>query len=362
MNLRKLTLGGSAIWLLAATPSLADTGTAPLPDGHAPAGVMVDHMHNAGEFMIGYRYSYGLNQGDTLHGTQPVTDHELLHGACLPVAMMCSMRQTEMKMHMHMLDLMYAPSDWLTLMLMPMWMSMDMRMDMPMMHMDMGMGGMDMGMDHMDMMAGMEHGHSVDGLGDTIFGGLVKVAKGPNYNFHAGLLFSAPTGSVDEKDAEGLLTHYMMQPGSGTWDFHPSLTYTGRADHWSWGAQLSGVIRLQDANDSGYKLGSVVQSTAWASYRLNAWLSTSVRALHTRQGGIEGAYTEAHGQSSAADFPVNYGGSFTDAGLGVNLVMPSGMLQGHRLGIEWLEPLRDNVNGYQQRRDGTLQVSWSKAF
>ena len=33
-----------------------------------------------------------------------------------------------MTMHMHMLDLMYAPRDWLTFMVMPQWVSMDMSM------------------------------------------------------------------------------------------------------------------------------------------------------------------------------------------------------------------------------------------
>ncbi len=30
--------------------------------------------------------------------------------------------------------------------------------------------------------------------------------------------------------------------------------------------------------------------------------------------------------------------------------------------VEWLEPVEDNVNGFQLEREGTLSVSWSVKF
>ncbi len=51
--------------------ALADAGHQPIPDGHAPAGVMVDHLHKAGEFMVGYRYSWGRQSGDITSGGRP---------------------------------------------------------------------------------------------------------------------------------------------------------------------------------------------------------------------------------------------------------------------------------------------------
>jgi hypothetical protein len=38
------------------------------------------------------------------------------------------------------------------------------------------------------------------------------------------------------------------------------------------------------------------------------------------------------------------------------------VLQGHRFGIEWLEPMHQDVNGYQQKKDGMLYATWSRAF
>ena len=339
----------------ATTDAFAHDG--PLPDGHAPAGVMFDHMHKAGEWMVGYRYMWSRMDGDTLNGTSKATDPEIMMMGCKPN--MCMMKQTEMTMQMHMLDIMYAPTDWLTLMVMPQWMTMDMTMS-PLDASMGGMGGMPMS----------TRSHGTDDFGDTIFGALIKLSDGPGYHLHTGLMFSAPTGSTDEKmDMHGSmpmtgppkLTHYMMQLGSGTWDFLPSLTYTGRADRWSWGAQMSGIIRMEDENDQGYKLGDVFQATAWGSYRLADWLSTSIRVLHTQQGEVEGFAPTGMGRSPP-DWPSNYGGRFWDVGFGLNGVVPSGPLMGHRLSVEWLEPIRDDVNGYQQERDGTLWVNWSKAF
>lgn len=347
----------SALALCAAaalSPALAHDGK-PSPDGHAPAGVMVDHLHKAGEFMIGYRYQWMKQDGDTLHGTGSVDDHEIVHNGCSDHG--CSMKQSEMLMQMHMLDLMYAPTDWVTLMAMPMWMSMDMTMA-PLEGADMGHGGEHGG--HGGHMG--SHSHGTQDFGDTIFGALIKLSEAPGLKLHTGLMFSAPTGDVGKKGSGGAYTHYMMQIGSGTWDFLPSLTYTGRDGNVTWGAQLSGVIRMEDENESGFRFGDVFQATAWGSYKFADWISASVRLLHTQQGEIEGHYNGPHNHASPPDLQYNYGGRFWDVGLGINTVVPDGVLKGHRLGVEWLQPIEDDVNGYQQERVGTLWVNWSKAF
>jgi hypothetical protein len=227
---------------------------------------------------------------------------------------------------------------------MPQWMSMDMSMGMlPMM--------MPMMMEPMETM-------ETSGFGDTLFGALVRLAQGPGYHVHAGLVFSAPTGSVSERGASGLLYPYGMQLGSGTWDFRPSLTYTGRQDRWAWGAQLNGIIRMESENDEGYRLGNQFQATAWGSYRLIDWLSASARMLYTNQGQVASNGFVGMGDMPG-DFPYNYGGQFLDVGLGVNAILPEGL---GRLGVEWVQPIVDDVNGYQQGRDGTLWVKWSKSF
>jgi hypothetical protein len=350
-----------------AVPGIAhadpDMGTGPLADQHAPAGVMFDHMHKAGEFMIGFRYAYTSASGDMLHGTGKASDQEIIDKGCTPHA--CSSTPSDMAMNMYMLDIMYAPTDWMTLMVMPMYMSHDMTMR-PLTATNHGGGHMDM---HMDEMMGHDahgghggsHSHGTEGWGDTIFGPELKIAGGPNYHLQFAPMFSAPTGDVDKK-MNGTFTHYMMQPGSGTWDFIPSITYPGRADRLTWGAQVLGVVRMEEENDSGYRLGDVFQATGWGSYRFANWISASVRALYTEQGEIEGHYNGPHNHSSPPDLQANYGGRFWDIGFGVNTVVTSGALKGLRLSAEWLQPVDEDVNGYQLERDGTLWANATMSF
>ena len=107
-----------------------------MPGGHAgheghlgmlaPAGVMFSHALNAGDFMVGLRYMYSRQAGTMLHGSDPVDDAQIKANAC--DANGCLIAPTRMNMNMYMLDLMYAPTNWLTLMVMPQYM--DMTMDM----------------------------------------------------------------------------------------------------------------------------------------------------------------------------------------------------------------------------------------
>jgi hypothetical protein len=62
------------------------------------------------------------------------------------------------------------------------------------------------------------------------------------------------------------------------------------------------------------------------------------------------------------DFPQNYGGRFWDLGFGLAARVPSGYLAGNRLKVEWLQPVVQDVNGYQLERTGTLTAVWSVEF
>lgn len=333
---------------------LAATGRAtaddrPRPDGHAPAGVMFDHMHKKGEWMIGIRSTSTWQSGPVLFGREEATDAGL-------VAAGFSSAPHRMAMHMVMLDLMYAPMDWLNLMVMPHYMTMGMKMrDLPVpAHGDHDEEAHDHGAGHGD------HGNS--SFSDTVVAALLRLCDTDGHRLHAGLGLSMPSGSVTENGPDGRALHYGMQVGSGTWDFIPSLTYTGHAARWGWGAQVTATMRLDRRNEAGFRFGDQLSATAWGSYRLTDWLSASLRFQHTRQGDIEGHYNRPHNHASPPDLQANYGGRFLDLGLGANLVAPGGRLAGQRLGIEWLVPVRQDPNGFQLKRQGALHLSWSAVF
>ena len=333
----------------------------------APAGVMSAHMlGNAGEWMIGYKYMYGRQAGDMLQGNNKVSDSVILASDSNCGGSQCYVATDDMTMHMHMFNIMYAPTDWLNLMLMPTFVDMSMNMR----SLD---GAPSPGAasgaatNNYAEVVHANHEHMTGGLGDTNISALFKLYDNNTHHLHLGLGVSAPTGDVKielrrtHKVDLGMI-HYGMQLGSGTWDFTPSLTYTGQVNKWSWGAQASGIKRLERQNEVGYRLGDKFQSTAWGSYKLLNWLSMSVRGVYTSQGSLHGEYNKDHRPIGPMDSPESYGGEYYDLGFGINAMVPSGDLAGNSLSVEWLQPMEDDVNGFQLERDGALSVNWGYAF
>jgi hypothetical protein len=330
--------------------------------GHGPAGVMFDHMlGKSGDFMVGYRYMYGNQDGTMLHGSSSVNDMDIVNNGC-PNSNGCFLASSGMAMHMHMLDLMYAPTDWLNLMLMPQFVDMNMSMR----KLD-GAPPATTPAEEAAIPHHILHEHNTGGIGDTGIYALVKLFEVPGHHLHTALGISAPTGDVDIKfrDTHGLeggFMHYDMQLGSGTWDFKPSITYTGQMDRWSWGAQISGTKRLENRNKSGFAFGDIFQSTAWGSYELLNWLSASVRGVYTVKGSVKGEFNGTFNKLGPMDYSTSYGGRYWDVGFGLNAFVPRGDLAGNRLSFEWLQPVDDDVNGYQLPREGALSATWSYAF
>lgn len=346
-----------------------------------PAGLMCvgGHMLNQeGDFMVGYVYQYFRETGNMLNRTSKASDATMVANDYRTIP-------TFHDMHMHMIDLMYAPTDWFNIMVMPMFM--DMNMDLRPLS---GISpGANTGADH------LHGGHQSGGIGDTLMFGMFKLFKHRGHHINLGLGFSAPTGDVDIKlnrqhTQDGGLIHYQMQLGSGTWDFLPSLTYLGQYDRFSWGAQANATVRMQNQNDSGYRLGNLFQASAWGSYSFLSWLSGSVRGIYTTEGSIKGRFNSISGQcpdwetarvtnnalilnnsvscpdvnpfGSTLDDPRNSGGRFWDVGFGLNVVVPGGEFSGNHLSVEWLQPVHEDVNGFQLERKGTLFATWSYMF
>ncbi len=344
----------------------------------APAGLMFNHaLDHAGDIMAGYRYQRDNQGGGLLSGEGSVDNATALANACAADA--CLMLPNSMTMNMHMLELMVTPTSWMTLMLMPQWTNMS------------------MGMDHFGKPAiGHSHGggesgilsHQTGGIGDTGLYALFKVWQHDQQQLVLSLGGTAPTGATDLKyrrngagsewrgttPLENPLS-YSMQLGSGSWDFKPSLTYSGLHEAYSWGAQATATHRLDSRNSEHYVLGDLFQGSVWGGYRWNDWLSSTVRGVYTTQGRVRGNYPDtitADGQiipySTAIshrgpeNLTGNYGGQYGDLGLGINLTVPSGTFAGHSVKFEWLQPVYTRVNGYQLDRDYTLTATWSTGF
>lgn len=196
---------------LACIQAYADA-SGPNAADHAPIGVMGDHMHEKGEFMLSYRFLHMDMQGnragadgieaDTIVTTVP---NRFFGRPMQPPTL--RIVPTSMSMDMHMFGAMYAPADWLTLMVMGMYMEKE-----------------------------MEHTTYMDGMGTT-----VRVP-------------------------------YAMQLGSGTYDLPPGITYNGHSGKVYWGGQYMGTFRLGE--NHGYSLGDKHTLSAWLNYQWRPFIST----------------------------------------------------------------------------------------
>jgi hypothetical protein len=138
---------------------------------HAPIGVMGDHIHREGGLMASYRYMF-MRMGQNYDASSKISDTEARAGYM--------MAPTDMDMQMHMLGLMYAPTDKLTLGLMTNYQENSMSM-----------------VNAMNVKSSMKS----SGWGDTQLSGYYSVYREPTNSAHIGLGLSAPTGSIDEKSA-----------------------------------------------------------------------------------------------------------------------------------------------------------------
>ncbi|CAH9017704.1 DUF3570 domain-containing protein [Candidatus Nitrosacidococcus sp. I8] len=350
--------------------------------GHnIPAAVMYAHMlDQPGQLMVGMRYSHHgwkpPSGGDMLHGTQPVGLTDIMNNGCGPNGATCSMVPMHMDMSMEMIEFMYAPTSWVTLMLMPSFMD----MQMPMKNIP-GAPQVLPGQSSMIMPSGVLR-EATGGIGDTQFLSLWRLYDSPHqmvpkaqHHIHLTTGLSAPTGhsgltlNDQETDtsspyfAKALFYEYDMQLGSGTWDFLPSLTYTANLDRWSWGSQLDGVVH-NGRNASGYALGDRFEAMTWGSYDIFNWLSFSMRGMYTMQGEVQGRFKEKLQTIGAMPdrYTYNYGGQYWDVGFGLNAAIQEGTLRGNHLSLEWLQPVYQNVNGYQLAKSGSLFATWGFDF
>jgi hypothetical protein len=331
----------------------------PRADSHAPIGVMGDHVHKQGEWMISFRRMHMNMSGNLLDGDS-INNDTIATTIANRFAGMPGMPPTlrivpqDMSSEMNMLGFMYAPSDKITLMLM----GMHIDKEMTLLSYQGGMGTNTLG----------EFQTETSGWGDTKVSALISLINEAEHKLHVSAGLSLPTGSIDETDEilspmnmrPTVRLPYAMQLGSGTYDVLTGITYTGYFDRASWGTQAQLTLR-QGENDEGYTLGDETKLNAWAQYKVSAGLSLSLRTEYKDAGEIDGQDSNIMGPVQTAD-PTNSGGSVINLGLGFNLLAVNGPLKGHRLAFEYLQPIKQDPNGLQMEMDDMWMLGYQYAF
>lgn len=305
------------------------------PDGHAPISVMGDHYHKKGDLMFSYRYMNMYMKGLQQNGITITNDEA--HDAGYMVTPL------RMPMNMHMLGIMYAPTDKITLMVMANYITNDMDLQMRMMGMK------------------SEFSTASSGFGDVKLGFLYKFINKNRQSLHGLVNISIPTGSLEATDEtpmsspNEILLPYPMQVGSGTYDLDLGFTYLGQTNQVSWGSQLKATYRF-GRNKYDYSLGNRYSLNSWFAVKTSDWFSLSAR--------IEGAATEKINGANPNLTPMmvttadtdNSGGYQINGGLGFNIYAFKGSLKNIRFGAEYALPIYQDLNGIQLERKQTITL------
>jgi hypothetical protein len=147
-----------------------------------------------------------------------------------------------------------------------------------------------------------------------------------------------------------------MQLGSGTWDLFGGLTCRGMAEHWEWGGQVDGLLRLGE-NDNDYTLGNRFHATGWIGRTLLPWLSASARLDWNWWGNIDGADPDLNPRMVPTADPDLRAGSRLDGLAGLNAVAGR-----HAFMIEGGIPLHQDLDGPQLETDWVLSAGYQLAF
>lgn len=293
------------------------------------------HWHWEDDWMVGYQYMHTFNQG-YLEGSRAVSDQQVLRNY--------RNVHTAMSMDMHMLMLMYGPSDDVTLMVMAPY--------------------MDMTMDHLTRSGGTFRVKST-GLGDLRISPILSVFDEFPHRVQLEAGISLPTGSVNQQDLtpSGLSQlEYKMQTGSGTFDLQPAITYLGQDDSMNWGAQLRGVFRM-GRNSAGYRQGNSWELTAWWSPKISDEFSPSIRLDAMKWDNVVGRDIRLNPAANPESDPALQGGQQVNLLLGINFA--AGLDEegrGHRFSLEGGFPIHQRLNGPQIREAWRLGGAWNWTF
>lgn len=292
------------------------------PDGHAPISVMGDHYHGKGEWMLSYRYMPMWMEGN-LQSTDEIGNETIYNSYMVA--------PQQMQMNMHMVGIMYAPSDFITLM---------------------GMGNFIS--NSMDLRTRMGANFTTEsgGFGDLSLVSLLKIFNKNGQSLHVNLGVSIPTGDIDQRDDTPMMENtqlaYPMQLGSGTWDPMLGITYLGQSDNFSWGLQPRYLFRLGD-NSENYSFGNRFDAVGWGALKLSNYFSFSTSLSYFNLQPIDGVDEDLNPTMMPLFDTVNSGRSQIDVGFGVNYYIPQGALKNIRLAAEVKLPLYQSVNWIQMQ-------------
>jgi len=142
---------------------------------------------------------------------------------------------------------------------------------------------------------------------------------------------------------------YSMQPGTGTYDFLPGITYGGMFGKYSWGIAYRGRWPLAP-NPEGYRYGDLHDFHGWVGYTWAPAITTTLRVAATTRGPIRGYDRKIDGKSQSAN-PFFYGGQRVELYAGATIPGSLFGVEAATLAFEAGTPIYQNLNGPQLFRN-----------
>ena len=316
-----------------------------------PAGVMISHVHPKKEWMLSYRFSQ-MNMGAPIQNGTTISKTDVYNQYL--------MYTPSMQMNMHMLMGMVGITDRWTVMGMLHYMQNSMPMEMM------------TNQDH----SSHSHSHGNDpssmdmhtsGLGDTKLYAMYGLIKTDRHQLVFSNGISLPTGNykvtgiTSDMLYEGKRYPYMMQLGSGSWEYLPNITYVYQKSKWAASVQTSGIIRLND-NKLGYRLGNEWITNAWVGYNWLDQVGSTLRIESSISEQIQGNDKQLYAYNELGANPANYGGTRLFAFIGSSYELDFSFLSGCRIAFECGFPLYQQLHGLQNKSANTWHASLNYSF
>ena len=335
-----LLVASALIQPLGAQTSQPHQWTPDRPDAKAPVSITEDRILPAGAFQIGARYIFSDMSGQAF-GTDSLTVNQVLG--------LFDVAPSEMVTQGFALNLLWGATDRITLTATGTFAQKT--------------------MDHLAKLDGQSNAFlfyqtKASGIQDIKVNALYDVLSKGDIRFHVHGGVSLPMGAIDTDDVtpfsdpRATQLPYPQQLGSGTFDLMPGFTFNMQNTTASLGVQGRATIRLGE-NDRGWTLGNLYEGDMWAGLKTSHWLSVSLGARYSSWGNVEGFDVDLDPNESPAHNTLTQAGWRVDLPVGLNFVMPEGQFEGHRVGLEFLLPIHQDLEGPQLKHSWSIVLGWS---
>ena len=318
----------------------------------APVGT-TGNMHHMG-WMVSVKQGFMNMNGNIMDGDSiSNADILLMPNPMGSMPANLSVIPEDMDMQMTMIDVMYAPSKDLTLMMMGTYVSKDMTLNTYAAMMDRNLLG--------------QFSTSSSDLSELTFSALRTISNIDNSKWHAEVTLQKSLGNNDQTGLVltpmgtemNMILPYAMQPSDKATRLILGLNNSRKLSEkvsWTNQARFKKVL-----DEKEWALGDQLELNSWVQYQYKSALSVSTRLKFVSQKDISGSNPMIMAPVQTAS-PENYGGDEFNIGFGANYDLSSLTSKQDIVGVEVLFPIIQDKNGLQMETKHQIVLGFNRSF